>query len=249
MAEWRTAAAIAERLGIAQTAVDKALSITGMRTASRYHARGEGADREYSPGAQGHIRVELQASGKLNKARLRKRQAEREAKIATQHEAESAIVRAMRISEPTQSAARLGVTLPEYQRRWMDDGDRVTLAQARRWQDYGGVMVTRPEPLMFVGPLPAEPPARPRGRRGYAILDDAAFEPTVREGGPVNRGLFKTTACGPSLVGSDHPDDTGPELSPAYAPPEPAPAEPSRQRRGPPIGDRLARRLRRGRPR
>ncbi len=61
MDEWRTAAAISEHLGVAQTTVDHALRITGMLTAGRYHARGEGAARAYSPGAQGHVRAELEA--------------------------------------------------------------------------------------------------------------------------------------------------------------------------------------------
>ncbi len=55
MTEWRTAAELAERLGVAQTTVGDALRITGMLTAGRYHARGEGAAREYSPSAQGHV--------------------------------------------------------------------------------------------------------------------------------------------------------------------------------------------------
>lgn len=88
MTEWRTAAELAEHLGVTQAVVDKALSTTGMLTASRYHARGEGADRVYSLSAQALVRRELEADGKLAKARLRKRQAEREAKVLAKLEAD-----------------------------------------------------------------------------------------------------------------------------------------------------------------
>ncbi len=171
--------------------------------------------------------------------------------IATQREAESAIVRAVRrIVEPTQtaaqSAARLGVNLAEYQRRWMEDGDRVTIPRARRWQtDYGGVMVTQPEPLMYlddlVGPPPAEPPARLRGRQGYAILDDLAYQAPVE---PTREGVVRLPE-GEFIEG----EFTVHELEAVVADPPDIAPEPPRQRQGPPIGDRLARRLRRGRPR
>lgn len=88
MTEWRTAAELAEHLGVDQAVVDQALRRTGMLTASRYHARGEGADRAYSLSAQELVHRELKADGMLARARLRKRQTERSDRVLARLEAD-----------------------------------------------------------------------------------------------------------------------------------------------------------------
>jgi len=58
---WRTVAEMAEAWGATIEEVGRAIVLVGVRD-SKVHATGEGADRRYSPQAEGLARVEWKAS-------------------------------------------------------------------------------------------------------------------------------------------------------------------------------------------
>jgi hypothetical protein len=58
---WETAGELAKSAGVDPTVVDRALRLTGMLWASDAHARGEGAERIYSPQAQALVLREVRS--------------------------------------------------------------------------------------------------------------------------------------------------------------------------------------------